>query len=229
VNSFFATSILALFLFLPALARAQTSGPTGPRVYGDILLASDYNDKGLTQTDHNPAIIAGFGYWFGQQGRIGVQASNAKYKNFDSNLRSDLFAEYKFFFSQNTDLKIKTSYSYYSPSDGRNNLLTGLDQNIFSYHFLYEHDDNFEGTKSRRDWVAFHKDWSLATTFQFNFTVGYSMLQDSALKNYIDTRVGVSYVGNNFVAGIFNCYNSQASQFDGQGDMAFVLQAGVKF
>lgn len=222
--------IFAVFTLLSFSAFAQTTGQSaGPRVYGDIDIASDYNEKGLTQTDHNPAVIAGFGYWFGQSGRIGVQASNVKYKNFDSTVRGDGFAEYKFFFSQAADLKIKTAYSYYSPTAGRNNLLTGLDLNLFTYHFLYEHDDNFEGTKTRRDWVAFHKDWNFSTNFQFNLTVGYSMLQDSTLKNYFDTRVGVSYVSGNFVAGVYNCYNSKASQFNGQGDMAFILQAGVRF
>jgi uncharacterized protein (TIGR02001 family) len=213
-------------LILPQ-AQAQEGGS---RVYGDIALTSNYVEKGLTQTDKNPAVLAGFGYWFGNQGRIGVQASNVKYQNFDSTVRADVFGEYKFIFTANADLKLKTSYSQYSPAAGRNNLLTGLDQNFFSYHFLLEHDDNFEGTKSRRDWLAFHKDWNLAAPYMVSVTVGYSMLQQAGLKNYFDTRVGISYVGSKFFAGLFHCYNSQASQFpNGQGDMAFLIELGVHF
>jgi uncharacterized protein (TIGR02001 family) len=232
VNHHLSKLIFAFFTFLSASAFAQApaSQPLGPRIYGDITITSDYNEKGLTQTDHNPAVIAGFGYWFGQAGRIGVQAGNVKYQDFDSTVRGDLFAEYKFFFSQNADLKVKTSYSYYSPSAGRNNLLTGLDLNLFTYHFLYEHDDNFEGTKTRRDWLAFHKDFALGTSFQFNLTVGYSMVQSSTLQNFYDTRDGVSYLSGNFYAGLFNCYNSKSSQFPhGEGDMAFIVEAGVRF
>jgi len=231
VNQIFKSTLLFITLVLIGpTVLAQQGGGSSPRLYGDIKLTSNYIEKGLTQTDKNPAVIAGFGYWFGPQGRIGVQASNVKYQAYDSTMRADVFGEYKFIFTPNADLKLKTNYSQYSPAAGRNNLLTGLDQNLFTYHFLFEHDDNFEGTKSRRDWVAFHKDWNLATSYLFSVTVGYSMLQQSSLNNYIDTRVGLSFISNNFFAGIFHCYNSQSSQFAyGQGDMAFLIEAGVKF
>jgi uncharacterized protein (TIGR02001 family) len=219
-----------MMIIIAPTVFAQQSAGSGPRLYGDIKLTTDYVEKGLTQTDKNPSVIAGFGYWFGPQGRIGVQASNVEYEAFDSTMRADVFGEYKFLFTPNADLKLKTSYSQYSPAAGRNNLLTGLDQNLSTYHFLFEHDDNFEGTKTRRDWVAFHKDWNLDTSYLFSVTVGYSMLQKTGLKNYIDTRIGASYASTNFFAGIYHCYNSKASQFtDGQGDMAFLIEGGVKF
>lgn len=213
-----------------AQATGAAGGAGGPRVYGDIKLTSDYVEKGLTQTDKNPAVIAGFGYWFGSQGRIGVQASNVKYQTFDSTMRADVFGEYKFMFTQNADLKLKTVYSQYSPAAGRNNLMTGLDQNLFTYHFLFEHDDNFEGSKTRRDWFAFHKDWDLGPGYFLSVTIGYSMLQETGLKNYFDTRIGAGLTSGNFFAGVYHCYNSQSSQFqNGQGDMAFLVEAGVKF
>lgn len=206
---------------------AQTTG--GPRMYGDISIVSDYVEKGLTQSDHQPALHAGMGYWFGPQGRIGFWASNVKYDSDDATVRMQGFAEYKFVFTPNSDLKIRNDFIRYFGSGQRDNILLSLDQNFFGYHVLFERDDNFEGTKTDRNWFGFQKDWPMWGVYQLNVIAGYSMVEVDGLNNFFDTRVGLSYNTSNINLGIFHTYNSQESQFGDQGKMAFLLSFIAKF
>lgn len=198
-------------------------------LYGEIQIMSNYVEKGLTQSDASPSMGADLGYGFGGYGRIGVKANSVKYENEDVSIAMSLYGEYRFIFSQNTNLTLRNDLVRYFSTNTRDNIVISLDQNIFDYHFLFEYEDNFEGTKTNRNWFGFHKDWLLSPSYQFNLTVGYSMLEIDGFNNYFDTKAGVSFINSNLTAGVFHTYNSQQSQFGEQGKMFFLVEVTARF
>lgn len=234
INPRFAFIISALFIFvvihfLVSPAHAQGASQEISRMYGEITLMSNYVEKGLTQSDKNPSLGAELGYGFGAQGKIGFVAYSVKYPAEDTSVSMQAYGEYKFIFTPATDLKIRNDLVRYFSEDTRNNILIKLDQNFFGYHVLFEYEDNFEGTKSNRNWFGFHKEWPFYSIYQIDFTGGYSMLDLPGYNNYFDTKTGISYVKPNFSVGIFHTFTSQASQFHGQGDMFFLLELVANF
>lgn len=215
-------------LFLGLLVNCNDSwAQTASKMYGEVGLTNNYVDKGITQSNKNLSFAAGLGYWFGGQGRIGVDATSVKYVSNDATMEIRFLGEYKFIFTPNSNLKIRNDFYRYSPSSQRDKILVGLDQELFTYHVLYSYEDNFEGTKSARSWFAFNHDFPFMTSYLLNATLGYSMV--SGYTSYFDTRLGISYATSNINIGIFNTYVSAASEFDGEADMAFFLAFTAKF
>lgn len=215
--------LFILFLLSSSVTWAQSMS----KMYGEIGLVSNYVDKGLTQSNKNQSVTAGLGYWFGGQGRIGLEVSNVKYLTDETNMEFRLLGEYKFVFTQNSDLKIRNDFYRNSPSSLRDKTLVTLDQNFFTYHVLYSYEDNFEGTKQTRSWFAFGHDFPFASTYLLNATVGYSMV--SGFTSYFDTRIGISYATSNVSFGLFNTYVSSADQFSEAAETAFLLAFLAKF
>lgn len=208
-------------------AQAQQKSPGTSRMYAEVGLTNNYVDKGLTQSDKNLSINAGTGYWFGNQGRIGLNAASVKYANESATVELAGFGEFKFIFTPNADLRIRNDlYRYFSEST-RDKVVVLLDQNFFDYHVLLLREDNFEGTKKPRNWFAFHKDWVFSPSIQFNTTAGYSMVDP--FDNYFDTRVGLTYITGNITASLVNTYVSNASQFGDRADSAFLVVLAAKF
>lgn len=212
------SSLTVLF----SLAQAQTS-----KLVGDIAVMSNSVDKGITQSNKNPAINAGFGYLFANQGKIALDAGSVKFPTDGANVRLGLYGEYKFIFSPSADLKIRNDWIRYFSDGARNKTVISLDQNFSNWHVIALREDNFEGTKSARNWFALNKDWPMGS-LQLNTTVGYSQVP-SPYDNYFDTRVGLTYPTTNLAVSFFNTWVSKASQFAGLADTAFFLVIKVNF
>lgn len=207
-------------------AHAQTN-PSISRMYGNVLVTNNYVDRGLTQSNKNPSIGAGFGYGFGGLGRIGFESASVSYPDESTNVEMRLFAEYKFVFTPNADLRVRDDVVRYFTEDQRNKMLVTLDQNFFGYHFLFSREDNFEGTKTSRDWFGFHKDWFWGPSYQVNMTLGYSMLRD--FDAYFDGLLGVSYLMSNVTLSLAGTYVSSSSQFNGQADPFVIVGLQARF
>jgi len=205
------------------MAQAQTMS----KMYGEVSLSSNYVDKGLTQSNKTISVGAGAGYWFGNQGRIGMRANSVNYQGESANVELAGFGEYKFLFTPNADLRIRNDLVRYFSEGIRNKVIVLLDQNFFNYHILALREDNFEGTKTPRNWFAFHKDWIYSPSVQINTTVGYSMVEN--YNNYFDTRAGLTYLTGNLAISVFNTYVSAANQFNGRADMAYFIVVAAKF
>ena len=225
-------SILRSIVFLSilnfcALATAQVSATPSNKMYGEVRVMSNYVAKGITQSNKGPSIGAGLGYFFGPQAKIGFEAASVKYPDEGTNVEMRLLGEYKFIFSATSDLRVRNDFFRYFSEGDRNKVLVTLDQNFFTYHILYSYEENFEGTKSPRSWFAFQHDFSYSPTFVIPVTAGYSMV--SGYSNFFDTRAGFAYLSPNITAGVYHTYVSTASEFDGQADMAFLIELLAKF
>jgi len=224
MTSWHAQLILALLTFCTSLSFAQSS-----RTYGDISVMSNKVEKGITQSNKNPSVEAGFGYLFGTQGKIGFDAGSVSFPDENANVALAIFGEYKFIFSPTSDLKVRNDLIRYYSEGLRNNTIISLDQNFSGYHILLSRDDNFEGTKTHRSWYAFHKDWPWTATYLINTTIGYSTLELDDYANYFDTLVGITYQTGNLAIALNNTWTSKASQFNGEADLFFALVVTAKF
>lgn len=219
--SIFRILIPTALLFFGGLASAQS------KMYGEIMVMSNYVDRGITQSNKGPSIGAELGYLFGPQAKIGFEAASVNYPGESANVEMRLLGEYKFLFNANSDLRIRNDFFRYFSESQRNKVMVTLDQNFFTYHILYAYEDNFEGTKSPRSWFAFHHEFAYSPTFVIPVTAGYSMV--SGYSNYFDTRAGFAYITPSLEAGVYHTYVSAASEFGGQADMAFLLEVVAKF
>ncbi len=218
---------LGILFFL--LFGLQQNAYSQARVYGEMTLETNYVEKGLTQSEQKPAFETGVGYMFNSQGKVGFQAASVSYANESVNLEMRLLGEYKFIFNSSFDLRIREDVTNYSASGQRNNMIMTLDFGAYTYHTLVSQENNFEGTKTQRTWLGFHKDWLMGGGV-VGATVGYSMLNtNSGYTSYFDTRLGYTYNFTNTSLSLYNTYNSGASQFNGRGDLAFFAALQVKF
>lgn len=221
---FFAMVLVSQLVSQTTFAQAKAGSM---EMFGEVGLHSNYVDKGLTQSDKTISVITNLGYQLGPQGRIGLNAASVKYQNESANVKLGIFGEYKFIFTPNADLRIRNDLVRYFSEGVRNKVEVLIDQNFFSYHVMLFREDNFEGTKRPRNWFAFHKDWDYSPNIQFNTTVGYSMVED--FNNYIDTRVGATYISGKASFSLVNTYVSSSSQFSGRADTAYFVVINVKF
>lgn len=220
-----ASLFLVLFqcTFKRAHAQAQSS-----RLYGGVGLTTNYVYRGLTHSKKSPSMNAALGYAFGNNGRIGFEGASVSYLDENANLEVRLLTDYKFVFTQATDLQFRLDWVRYFPEGIRDKVIVTLDQNLWGYHILASREDNFEGTKNPRNWFGLHKDWAYTQSIQFNTTFGYSM--PTGYNSYFDTRVAATYLfSNTFTIALVNTYVSAASQFAGRGDTAFFLTLDAKF
>jgi uncharacterized protein (TIGR02001 family) len=214
-------------LFGSSQIWAQQNTAATSRSYGEVSLSTNYIDKGITQSNKTISVGAGYGYQFGNTGRIGVAAASVNYVGESANVELSPFGEFKFVFTPNADLRIRNDLVRYFAEGVRNKVKVLLDQNFFDYHVMLFREDNFEGTKNPRNWFAFHKDWVYSPSVQFPTTVGYSMVED--FNNYFDTRVGVTYLTGNLTVSFVNTYVSSSSQFGGRADTSYALIIAAKF
>lgn len=223
--SIFATGVLILLMSLVSLtSHAQTS-----KMYGEVAVMSNFVEKGLSQSNKGPAVDAGLGYWFGTQGRIGISADSVKYPNDGANVRLAGFGEYKFIFSPTSDLRVRNDLLQYYSEGLRNGTIITLDQNFSGYHVIISREDNFEGTKTQRNWFGMAKDWPYGTSYQINLTAGYSMVDAALYNSFFDTRLGFSYVTSSLTVSLINTWVSSPAQFDGIADTSFFLVLAAKF
>lgn len=212
---------LILFFSFP-FAEAQTS-----KLVGEISIRSNDVDRGITQSNKGPSVGAGFGYMFGKEGKIALDSASVAFPGEGANVRLGFFGEYKFIFSPTADLKVRNDWVRYFSEDKRNKTIISLDQNFSGWHILVSREDNFEGTKTARNWFGLHRDFPMGSLI-LDTTLGYSQVA-SPFDNYFDTRVGLTYPSTNLSISLFNTYVSKADQFNGQADMAFFILLVVNF
>ena len=221
-------------IFSVAQAQAQAPAQNNPivyisKMYGEVSIQTNYVDRGITQSNKLMSVSGGGGYWFGGLGRIGFNAASVSYPNETANSEIRGFAEYRFIFSSNSDLRLRNDLIRYYSDNLRNNTLITLAQNFFGYHILYLRDDNFEGTKTHRNWFGFQNDLPLSPRLDLTASIGYSVLEVPGYNNFFDTRIGINYTVSNITASLVNTLTSEASQFNGKAGFMIFLVLAAKF
>lgn len=223
---------LACFAF-SSVANAQAAGNKDEfqpgKVFAKIGIGTNLVEHGLTQSDSGPALQSTLGYKW-DQFRMGLWGSNVKFKDGDDdtiNLR--LFAVYKFVFTSNADLSARYDFNRYYNGGHRNGAITGLDLNLYTYHVLYDLIENWEGSEYGLTRYAFSKEWVSPSDVSFELTVGYNMVGVNDLSNFFDVRAGIGAKVAEIKYELIGTYNSNAGQFDGQGDPFIFLNFSASF
>lgn len=225
-------SVLLTFFFLQtAMAADPSSGGTNTptfRLTGDAELTSHFVHHGLSYTDKDPGLNAGFYFNFGPQFKFGFSGANVKFD--DTHIWLTIKGIVKIDFSQNVVMNLYYANHRFYKNDARNGNTLGTNMSINGYIFTFDMDSNWEGTAQGSQYVAFSKEFQIPWQLFLIPSIGYTMQKTSTYSNYFDAKLGLMYktqhAGNWELAGT---YNSNASQFDGRGDTFFFLSAQFEF
>ncbi len=219
---------VSLFLF-STQAFAQDTSVVAPRqFYASAVLTSNLVESGLTQTKGSPAFVTGFGYKFGE-GRIGVSGNNVKFDNSDAQLNLRVGADYKFQLSQGFDLNIENKLSRYFNDDSRNSFDFGLGFGFSSFNILFKFTNNFEGTKTERNYIALNKRWSLGGFWSLDTRLGYSLYKYLEVKNFYDALLQMNYKWNELNLFLSTSYVSQTEVFNQASAIQYAFGLSTQF
>lgn len=202
------------------------------KMTGDVAMLTNYVEHGLTQSNKDPSLQAGFGFNFGPQFKLGLWGSNVNYESSEHFLLK-LNAELKVLVSSKTDFKVGYHNNRYFKSDIRNGNTTYLVITSHGYRVRYESNTNWNGTDSSSTYYSFGKSFDLTQSWKWDNEVGYTMIKDvEDMDNFFDVRTSFLYKAdyNNIVYQITATATSDPGQFsNGQGDFFFILGASTSF
>lgn len=195
------------------LAGLLGAGVAAAEVSSTITLTSDYDFRGVTQTDEDPALQASIDWAADSGWYVGAWASNVDFPGYDGSLELDLYTGFSGGSEDGLGWDVGLVYYTYPDSDGSATegelsnfpeIYGGLSYGMFSGKLWYSND--FGGT----DDSAFYLEGGAAIPLPANFTldlhVGYSdgdgVESSYGVSNYFDYSVGVSYSVNKFDLGL---------------------------
>lgn len=198
----------------PKAAGAETA-----TLFGSAALATNYVEKGVTQTDNGPAVQAGFGYKW-TNGRLGLWGSSVKFKN--ENVSMNLRPH--FIFSPDPSFSLGYAYSKYLSTGSRDTSLLSADVLFHGYNLLLERDENFEGHRESRLWLGGHKKYDIPYDLKLGLTAGVSLTKISGVGNFLDIRSDLLYAYKDLLYTLGLTYCTKP----GSG-VGFYLQVSVDF
>lgn len=90
----------------------------GKALSANVTLASDYILRGLSQTDHNPALQGGFDWEHPTGFYLGVWGSNVHFQDLPESLELDGYGGYTYYFAERKSISLGALYySYWSDGD----------------------------------------------------------------------------------------------------------------
>jgi uncharacterized protein (TIGR02001 family) len=225
----FCTSLCLILLSIAGQAQQRTDPKnTSNKLFGEAGIESNYVEHGVTQSDKGPALQLGLGYQMGPQARLGFWGSSVKYSDDSANINLRPYVDVKMDFTSNTNLVLGYEFNRYFSSDTRNGTLLRLDLASFNYHGLVQINSNWEGTASSATWFGFRKEFMLPKSFILTPTLGFTQLSATGYSSYFDTRVSIGYKFADILYELVNTWNSNSSQFNGRGDMAFLFSMNAR-
>jgi hypothetical protein len=230
MRSYIAFTILFLLASFSFGAESDSANTNATfKMNGDVSLLSHYVEYGLSQSDRSPALQGNFWFNFGPQFRLGVFGSNTNYPNDNDHFNLRLNAEVKIGFTQNTSMTIAYAKSQFYKGGDHNADLLGLHFEFWDYRITYDSTSNWEATNDRAGRYAFGKATKLWTSWTWDNEIGYTSPSASSYNTYFDIRTGLGdQLGPVFVEGALTG-TTTPSQFNGSGDIFFILSAKTGF
>jgi uncharacterized protein (TIGR02001 family) len=199
------------------------------KMSGDVALLSNYVEHGLTQTNKDPSLQAGFSFNFGPQFKLGLWGSNVNYQSTEHFLLR-LFGELKVQITSSTDVKISYRDSIYFKTDTRNGTSINVLVSSSGYHGRFEANSNWEGTGNSSNYYALGKIIDLNPNWKWDNEGGYTMLGSSTYSDFFDFRTTALYKGgSNITYQLSLTATSSPSQFNGRGDIMPYVGASTSF
>ncbi|WP_413290103.1 TorF family putative porin [Bdellovibrio sp. HCB337] len=230
------TALLACSVVFSLQSRAQSTDDSKGEVptfkmTGEVALLTNYVEHGLTQTNKDPSLQGAFGFNFGPQFKLGLSGSNVSFADTETeHFLLKLNAELKVLISTTTDFKLGYFNNRYFKTEFRDGSTTYLVITSHGYRVRYESNSNWEGTGASSSYYSFGKAFDLSPTWKWDNEIGYTMLDVEGYENYFDARTSFQYKGSsNVVYQITATGTSTPSQFNGQGEIFFLVGAATTF
>jgi uncharacterized protein (TIGR02001 family) len=194
-------------LISTALALASIAGIT-PEAQADIsanaAVVSDYRFRGISQSNDNPAVQAGFDYAFESGFYLGTWGSTVDFDSadgFNGSLELDFYGGWATDIGENSSIDL--GYIYYSyPGDD-----TGQEGDYQEFYANYgwrdlslgvAYSDDYYGESGAFWYFQANYDWSFAENWALTLHAGYNDFEDdiflsSDKGDYFDYLVGVNW------------------------------------
>jgi len=210
------------FVFSSAITLASLAGfatVAQAEIGANAALVSDYRFRGISQSNEDFAIQAGFDYAFESGFYVGVWGSSVDFdsvEGFDGSLELDVYGGWGTEFGQNSSIDIGYMYFAY-PGDNQSG--EGDYQEIYANYGWRDlslgvaYSDDYYGSSGSFWYLQANYDWSIAENWALGFHVGYNDFDEDVFLSsdkghYTDYSValtwsvvgvdlGLSWVGTN--------------------------------
>lgn len=192
---------------LTALGMLAAAGAANAEISSTVTATSDYDFRGFTQTDEDPALQASLDYSNDSGWYIGTWASNVDFPGYDGNIELDVYTGFSGGAEDGLGWDVGIVYYTYPNSDGsatEDELLefpeiyAGLSYGLFSGKLWYSND--FGGSDENAMYIQGDVDVPLPANLTLGLHAGYSFgdywEDDDA--EYFDYSVGVGYTAGKF-------------------------------
>ena len=176
-------------------------------------LTSDYDFRGFTQTDEDPALQGSLDYSNESGWYIGAWASNVDFPGYDGDVELDLYTGFSGGDEEGLGWDVGLVWYTYPGSDGSDTqaeiadfpeIYAKLSYGMFSGNVWYSND--FGGTDESSIYLDGAVDIPLPSNFSVTLHAGYSdgdgIDATYGVSNYFDYSVGVGYTAGNFNLGL---------------------------
>lgn len=226
--------LFATFFLMATLSHAQTPGVTSTqptyRLAGTAILASNFVEKGLTQTKGDPGLQTDFWFNFGSQFRMGLWGANVRYESTPTThfwLKAN--ADVKVDFSQNAKMNIVYSENKFFKSNHRSGNLVGLHFDFWGWKVIYDMESNWQGTGKNATYAGASTDTPIWGDYVWTNQGGYVMPKADGVTSFFDVRSGLGTKVKDFLLQGSVSYTTATGDFKEQGELAIILSATVAF
>ncbi|HEY6642488.1 TorF family putative porin [Povalibacter sp.] len=184
------------------LAGLLGVGTAAAEISSTITATSDYDFRGFTQTDENPALQASIDWADDSGWYVGAWASNVDFGPGDPNYEVDLYTGFSGGEEDGLGWDVGIVYYAYPQESDFNypEIYGGLSYGMFSGKLWYSND--FGNTNDSAIYLEGNAAIPLPANFTLDLHAGYSdgdgVESAYGVSNYVDYSVGVSYTLNKF-------------------------------
>ena len=194
--------VLSAALALASLAGIATEARA--EISANAALVSDYRFRGISQSNEDPAVQAGFDYAFENGFYVGTWGSSVDFQSlegFEGSLELDFYGGWGRDVGENSSIDL--GYIYYAyPGDD-----SGVDGDYQEIYFNYgwrdlslgvAYSDDYYGSSSDFWYLQANYDWGFAENWNLALHVGYNSFDEdiflsSDKGHYYDYSVGLTW------------------------------------
>lgn len=225
----FAVLFVGVLSSSSAFAQEERREIPSFKMTGELSLLTNYVERGLTQTNKDPALQGAVSFNFGPQFRMGLWGSNVNFQSSEHFLLK-INAELMIPISLTTEVDLGYSNNKYFKTDTRDGGTVHLNIKFSQFRVRYETESNWEGTGSSSSHYIFGMLSDINPSWKWDNEAGYNMLTADNYTNYFHVRTSALYKGGNSINyQISASATSAAEQFHGEGDIAIYAGASRQF
>ena len=159
----------------------------------NVTAVSDYVFRGVSQTDEDPTLQAGFTYTSPVGLYAGVWGSGVDFGPGDPSTEVDFLIGYGFDVSDNVNFDVLLNrYTYPGASELNYNELITSTTFAEQYKLTVAYTNDLSGSDTKSWYYAVGGEWALPQDFTLAANVGRTSLETDFGKDYTDFNIGVS-------------------------------------